>query len=343
MSKRDYYFDNAKFILIFFVVFGHFLRSYISDDPLIFALYSSIYLFHMPAFVLVSGFFAKNFYKKGYVKKIAQKILLPFFIFQIIYSIFYFYLYESRSFEIDLLIPHWSLWFLLSLFFWNILLLISVKWIKFPSPILLPLAFIAGIAVNCLQNDLEVLSFARTFVFFPFFLVGYYLKKEHFQLLSNKIVKIALLISALLIFLGAYTHPDFDFNWFFGSISYADLAVTNGEGMMIRTILYVLNFIMIAAFFAFVPKKKFFFTDWGKNTLYVYLLHGFIIKSFRDSDFQDGVESIIFLLTISLLLTMLLSSSVITTITEPIIETKWSRLKKIFHNKSNSQKISEKQ
>lgn len=343
MSKRDYYFDNAKFILIFFVVFGHFLRSYISDNSLIFALYACIYLFHMPAFVLVSGFFAKSFYKQGYVKKIAQKILFPFLTFQVIYSIFYFYLYETRSFEIDLLIPHWSLWFLLSLFFWNILLLIFVKWLKLSAPILLILTFAAGVTVSCLNDHLDVLSFGRTFVFFPFFLVGYYLKKEHFQLLSNNIVKIALLISAIMIFFSAYTHPGFDFNWFFGSISYADLEVTNGEGMIIRTILYVLNFIMIAAFFAFVPKKKFFFTAWGKNTLYVYLLHGFIIKSFRDSDFQDATESIILLLTVSLLLTMLLSSSVITTITEPIIEARWSKVKKIFRDKYNSQKISEKQ
>ncbi|WP_203362138.1 acyltransferase family protein [Bacillus sp. REN10] len=343
MSKRDYYFDNAKFILIVFVVFGHFLRSYISDSPPIFALYASIYLFHMPAFVLVSGFFAKSFYKKGYVKKTAQKILLPFFTFQIIYSIFYFYLYETRSFELDLLIPHWSLWFLLSLFFWNVLLLISVKWLKLPASILLPFTFIAGVTVSCIPHHLDVLSFARTFVFFPFFLVGYYLKKEHFQFLSRKMIKIPLLLSAILIFFVAYTHSDFDFNWFFGSISYADLSVTNGEGMITRIVLYVLNFIMIAFFFAFVPKKKFFFTAWGKNTLYVYLLHGFIIKSFRDSDFQDGTESIIVLLTFSLLLTMLLSSSVVTTITQPFIEAKWTKFKELFHHQSNSKNMSEKQ
>ncbi|EDO0797929.1 TPA: acyltransferase, partial [Listeria monocytogenes] len=29
--KRESYFDNAKFILIFLVVFGHFLQTFIAD------------------------------------------------------------------------------------------------------------------------------------------------------------------------------------------------------------------------------------------------------------------------------------------------------------------------
>ncbi|KAB7707874.1 acyltransferase family protein [Bacillus aerolatus] len=342
MSKRDYYFDNAKFILIFFVVFGHFIRSYIGDNPVIFASYATIYLFHMPGFILVSGFFAKSFYKKGYVKKIAQKILLPFFIFQIVYSFFYFFLYEDEAFHLNLLVPHWSLWFLLSLFFWNLLLLISIKWLKLKPAILLVISFAAGIAVGCIDGRTDVLSFARTFIFFPFFLIGYYLRKEHFEFLAKKPVRAILLFSSLAIFYGAFTFSDLDQRWLLGSSSFAGLGSSNLEGMIYRVGIYVLSFIMIAAFFAFVPKKKFFFTDWGKNTLYVYLLHGFVIKSFRESEVKDSVESIILLLTVSLILTMLLSSTVITTVAQPFIETRWSKLKELFSNRQQSENISEK-
>ncbi|MEM5595768.1 acyltransferase family protein [Niallia circulans] len=60
MKQRDYYFDNAKFILIFFVVFGHFIQSFINDNQNIYTLYKVIYTFHMPAFILISGFLPKG-------------------------------------------------------------------------------------------------------------------------------------------------------------------------------------------------------------------------------------------------------------------------------------------
>jgi fucose 4-O-acetylase-like acetyltransferase len=72
MENRDAYYDNAKFLLVFFVVFGHFIQSYIHEDQLIYTLYTTIYTFHMPAFILISVFFAKGFHKKGYLKKIAK-------------------------------------------------------------------------------------------------------------------------------------------------------------------------------------------------------------------------------------------------------------------------------
>ncbi len=87
-KSRDSYFDNAKFILIFLVVFGHILRSFINGNEFMLHLYKFIYTFHMPAFILVSGYFAKNFKRKGYVKKLAVKLIIPYLIFQGIYSVF---------------------------------------------------------------------------------------------------------------------------------------------------------------------------------------------------------------------------------------------------------------
>ena len=97
MEQRSYYFDNAKFILIGFVVFGHLLSPYANDSQLIGALYKTIYTFHMPAFILVSGYFAKGFYKKGYLAKIIKKLIIPYLIFQSIYTVFYYYLYGKSQ------------------------------------------------------------------------------------------------------------------------------------------------------------------------------------------------------------------------------------------------------
>lgn len=79
--KRESYFDNAKFILIFLVVFGHFLQTFIADYAGVRVLYIYIYTFHMPAFVLISGFFAKSFGKPGYLKKDDEKAYFTLCIF----------------------------------------------------------------------------------------------------------------------------------------------------------------------------------------------------------------------------------------------------------------------
>ena len=60
MTKRIYKFDNLKAILIFLVVFGHFLEL-VEGHKL---LYLTIYSFHMPLFLFLSGYFARFDRKK---------------------------------------------------------------------------------------------------------------------------------------------------------------------------------------------------------------------------------------------------------------------------------------
>ncbi|HDD3731023.1 TPA: acyltransferase, partial [Staphylococcus aureus] len=47
LKERDYFFDNARAILILLVVFGHMLQPYTSGDKYLSALYLVIYSFHM--------------------------------------------------------------------------------------------------------------------------------------------------------------------------------------------------------------------------------------------------------------------------------------------------------
>ncbi|MCR2820926.1 acyltransferase family protein [Lederbergia panacisoli] len=330
MEKRNYYFDNAKFILIFLVVFGHLIQSYIDSNSFFSALYKLLYTFHMPAFILISGFFAKGIYEKGYLKKITKKLIIPYIIFQIIYSIFYYILYSKSMLKIDILNPHWSLWFLISLFCWNIML---IAFNKLKPIYAVSLALLIGLIVGYVDWISNFLSLSRTFVFFPFFIVGYYLKKEHFKLLSQSRTKIMMAGTIIIVALVIFVFPELDEKWLLGSKPYSYLETFSAIGLIKRMGVYTINFLMIAGFFAFVPKRKFFFTKLGRNTLYVYLLHGFIIRAFRGSSIESYVydsKTLFILLFISLLLTFLLSSKIVITATQPIIELKWSRWKKSF-------------
>src|SRR5690625_7357700 len=108
--EREAYFDNAKLLLIFLVVFGHMIQPFIDGSRPLNTLYMWIYTFHMPAFIFLSGFFAKG--SKGFkdIIKLAQKLLIPYFIFQLIYTGYYYLIGES-NWQASLFYPHWSLWF----------------------------------------------------------------------------------------------------------------------------------------------------------------------------------------------------------------------------------------
>ncbi|WP_174733703.1 acyltransferase family protein [Mesobacillus harenae] len=328
MKQRDYYFDNAKFILIFLVVFGHLLQTFIKDHQFMSNLYKVIYTFHMPAFILVSGYFAKGYNKTGYIPKIAKKLIFPYLLFQMIYSVFYYYLFNKSQLVIDPLNPHWSLWFLISLFCWNIMLLIFAR---FNSKGSLAAALLIGLGIGYIDWISNYLSLSRTFVFFPLFLLGYFMNKEHFQQITKPAFKLFAGLIFVFVFTGFYLNPDINYKWLLGSKPYAELGAAALPALLNRLGFYLLSLVMVLSFFAFVPKRQYYFTHLGKNTLYVYLLHGFFVRMFRESHVQNyfkDPETLLFLAVLSLFLTMILSSKTATLFTQPLIELEASRLRR---------------
>ncbi|MGG7222123.1 acyltransferase family protein [Bacillus sp. ATD] len=326
MSKsRDSYFDNAKFLLIFLVVFGHILRSFINDNHFMLYLYKFIYTFHMPAFILVSGYFAKGFKRAGYVKKLAAKLIIPYLIFQIIYSIFYYIMQDESMANVNPIDPQWSLWFLVSLFFWNLLLYPFSKLSKLGA-LFVSCGF--AVLIGYLDFVSSTLSLSRTFVFLPMFLVGFYLNKHHFDLLRSKRGKqiaLGVLAAVFVICWGI----DFDYSFLFGSKPYSSFGDVTLVSGISRIGWYVLAFAATFSFLALVPQKRYFFTKWGTRTFYVYLLHGFIIKTLRQVGLEDWLtdyQSLVILLLLTAALTSVLSSNFVKTVAQPFIELRMTSL-----------------
>lgn len=332
MKNRESYFDNAKFILIILVVFGHVIRSFIDDNEFMLNVYKFVYTFHMPAFILISGFFAKGYDKKGYVQKIFKKLIIPYLIFQGIYSVYYFLVESGNTLALDLLDPHWSLWFLMSLFFWNLFLF---AYTKLDKRLAMLIAIGLGIAIGYIDSASNYLSVSRTFVFFPLFLAGFYLNKSHFRKLTAARVRLASIALLLVTFI-AYFFLDFDYEWLFGSKPYSAFGDVGAVNAFIRLGFYSLTFVLSFSFLSLIPKRNFFFTQWGTRTFYVYLLHGFIVKSFRNSEALEWLkdyQSITLIILLSILLTFILSTNFVKTVTQPIIELKATNLRKYFKNR----------
>lgn len=320
MQQRVSYFDNAKFILITFVVFGHFIRSYIEHNDIILTVYKFIYSFHMPAFILIAGFFSKKVYQKGYLKKMAIKFLLPYFIFQVVYFIYYYLIgKESEASQFDLFNPYWSLWFLLSLFFWNLLLYFFAKLNKWVA---ISLSISLSLVIGYFDFIDNYLSLSRTFVFFPIFLIGYYLKLEHFQRIVSRPIRIVSMILLIIVFVSFY-YISFHYEWLYGSKPYSFFTDEPIEAIWTRLGVYFLIAFTTLCFLTLIPTRKTFFTHWGKRTFYVYLLHGFIIQAFRVSELENWLthfDSLALFAIISILVTFLLSSNIVQKVSQPLID-----------------------
>jgi fucose 4-O-acetylase-like acetyltransferase len=319
-TSRSKYFDNAKFILIFLVVFGHMISPYKDQDKVLFTLYTVIFLFHMPAFILISGYFAKGFKKKGYLLKSVQKILIPYFIFQIIYSVVYFLVGKEKTLEFNLFHPHWSLWFLLSLFFWNLLLYVFVrlKWVG------LLIAVLLGIAIGYFEHAGSFMSISRTFVFFPYFLLGFLLNGDHLKrIIGAKYAVpagVVIIISTFLFF--GLSFPENAVPWLLGDTSYENMGGMQPTDGLLRGLQYVLTLIVVFGFLPLIPSNQYRITKIGERTLYVYLFHGFIIKSIQ-SILPDAIsENYLFLIAFSFMVCIVLGSYMIKKYTQPLVELK---------------------
>lgn len=325
--KREPFFDNARFILIFLVVFGHVIQPLTDDSELLMVLYQFIYFFHMPAIILISGFFAKGSSEPAYLLKLLQKFIIPYVIFQILYTAYYYFTTDS-GWNVPLFEPHWSLWFLLILCSWHFLLIIFKK---MPAKTSLILAVLLGIMVGYIDQIGHMYSLSRTFVFFPFFLAGYWLsidqlfkwKRSRYRLLSVAVM--------LMLVIGIAFYPNFSTSWLFGSVSYISLDAPVWGGV-IRGAIYLIAFLLTFSVYVWIPRKQFILTRFGEQTLYVYLLHGIFIQLFREFNMIqiNGGLGFIFVVAISLGIVLLLASQPIFVSFQPIIELKttgWKQMK----------------
>ncbi|MFD2044372.1 acyltransferase family protein [Ornithinibacillus salinisoli] len=332
--KRSPYFDNAKLFLIFLVVFGHVIQPFTVESTGVNTLYMWIYTFHMPAFIFLAGFFAKGSGNMDYLIKLARKLLLPYLIFQLIYSFYYFYIGKS-GWLTDLFHPHWSLWFLFSLFCWHILL----HWFKkIPAIYSVTLAVTIGLVVGYFSEIGHSFSLSRTFVFFPFFLLGYLVTQDHMMWLKRRSIRIASIVVMSVVLLAIYYAPEFNSGWLLASKSYGDLGMPEYGGLA-RLLVYITSAIMAVSVLTWIPTRQFKLTALGTRTLYVYLLHGIFIQYFRQGEmfYVEGVIDLFGLAVISAVIVLVLSSRPIQGISQPFIEGKATILKKYVI--SNNERI----
>ncbi|MCM1564436.1 MAG: acyltransferase family protein [Dehalobacter sp.] len=275
MNQRDPYFDNLKFMLIVLVVVGHIIEPLIYI-PVFKSIYAFIYSFHMPLFVFISGYFAKNIDDPKYEIKIISKLVIPYVIFEMIYSVFDFWIFHKESLHFTFFTPYWMMWFLFSMIIWKAALPYVVR-IRYA----LPVTFLFGLIAGYTGELGYYASLSRIVVFFPFFLAGFYFEKKHLEKLLTRNWRFAAVCVMLLAFLTfCYFGQNYTVSWFYGSASYQALGATEWYAGFYRAGIYLLAVVLGLGVMLLVPGRQIpLVSALGRNTMYTYLLHGLIVKA----------------------------------------------------------------
>lgn len=174
---RDERIDAVKFWLVVLVITGHVvMRKEFADSAACNILWNWIYIFHMPLFIFISGYFSRKKDKKDFWPSI-WKLFEPLIVFHIIGLLFYV---DSLSIK-KFLTPWFVLWYLLSLTYWRIMLQIIPDEMLKNKKLILISTFCISILAGFLPFD-RVLSLQRTLALMPFFFLGYYMKGTNLYL-----------------------------------------------------------------------------------------------------------------------------------------------------------------
>ncbi|MGN6272230.1 MAG: acyltransferase family protein [Protaetiibacter sp.] len=330
--ERIPFFDNARFACIVLVVMGHAIQRQIGDSDNALTLYLFIYAFHMPAFAIVSGYFSKAT-PPGIrqMRRIVTDIVLPYVIMQTIWSLVQWLVEGVEAFNPTE--PHWTLWFLLALAIFRMVLpyLALLRW-----PLLW--AVVASVTVGYFSNVDSTFSLSRAIGILPFFVLGWKLRAwgvvDRWRDVSPAGVigvrflgagVLGLWLAVVLLNIQQFRAFDLRF-WFFYDASYQTLGEPVWWAGLLRLGLIVLAALLSAAFFSLIPRRQTFFTAFGQATMYVYLLHSFVLYPIRESGvLKDDHASAVWLLTMvfaSLAISILLSSPWVRRIFRPVIEPK---------------------
>ncbi|QES44331.1 hypothetical protein DEJ49_28005 [Streptomyces venezuelae] len=322
---RDPFFDNAKFLLIVLVALGHSWEQIVYGTHALQSVHTLIYTFHMPAFILLCGYFSQRFTgTPAQVRRLLEGVLLPYLLFELAYAATNSAV-RDEPFAYTPTEPTYLCWFLIALFLWR---LSTPVWraIRYPVPTAAAVSLLAGLTTMAYD-----LALPRVLMFLPWFVLGLNLRPEHFALLRTSLARRCAIPA--LVCAGAASYlwlPAPDEHWLSMDAGYTDLDVTWPQYLAIRIGIFLLSAALVAAFFACVPRRRTVFTALGAATMYPYLLHGLLIRAGEAAGLYPYLKDLGVpgqaLLTVAVITTVfLLSTPPVRKVFRPVVEPRLPR------------------
>ena len=264
----SYLIDNIKILLIFLVVFNHIIAfQLVKEDEVVRFIWYGITIFHMPAFIFVSGYLSK---KPQDVLKNVKNLLIPYILGYTLTWASQIWLGNRMDFE--LLRPSGTvMWYVLALFAYR-LTIEAFGRIRF----IVPLSIVFALWAGTRAEFSTFLSASRIVVFFPFFVAGYLWKSEYTRAIRKFKGKIVIPLFAFILLFVATNYMignNIPIALFRGNHSYLGSGMDDVEGMVVRGMMYLISFIITFALLVLMPDKRHPFIFLGRNTMGIYFFH----------------------------------------------------------------------
>lgn len=264
----SYLVDNIKIFLIFLVVFNHIIAfQLVKADQVVRFVWYGITIFHMPAFIFISGYLSK---KPQDVMKNVKNLLIPYILGYTLTWAAQIWLGNKMDYE--LLRPSGTvMWYVLALFAYRLTIEAFGK-IRF----IVPLSIIFALWAGTRMEFSTFLSASRIVVFFPFFVAGYLWKNEYTKVIrkfKGKIVVALFVIILLFVATNYMIGNNIPVDLFRGNHSYLASGMDDVQGMVVRGMMYLISFTVIFALLMLMPDKRHPFIFLGRNTMGIYFFH----------------------------------------------------------------------
>ena len=294
-AERIYLYDNLKLIAIILVVIGHaidFLAKTESGNWLEKSLFVAIYSFHMPLFIFISGLFVKPMDKQTKFPK--QKVISYFaiaIVLRAFTSIVRLLLGEKERYSILNMYDSYT-WFMGAM-----AVFIALAWLfrEYDKKIIFSIAALVGCMAGYDKFLGDKYSLMRIAVFFPIFLLGYYMKPDRLlSLISKRYLKIIAAVVlvgflAVCLFSRGFTltlRPLFT-----GRNRFTVLGDNYAFGAIYRLFCYIVSIVVGLAVMCLVPNKNFgYISKMGAKTLQIYFWHKMILIVFEHFHLYAKIE-----------------------------------------------------
>lgn len=262
VKLREANYCNLKLLLIFLVIYGHWIELSIHDSVFLMFQYRTIYFFHMPVFVFLTGLFLQG--EKDCLRQIRR--LAPIYL-----------MCQAGAvlFGTDPREPCWILWYMLSMCIWSTL---GALWFRIGHKnlawVLLPLSILAGSLAGYLPFLNRMWSGSRTVVFFPYFFAGL-LCDPHTPWWNHRISGI---ISGITALCSMWLLGDrIPVNFLYHATGYGNME----HGFFLRLICYGIGTWMGLFLLTWIPCRRLPFSKAGVDTLPIYLIHAPVVAGVR--------------------------------------------------------------
>jgi fucose 4-O-acetylase-like acetyltransferase len=272
VSRRDPWFDNAKMLLVTLVLVGHSLTM-LPWQSFHNHLYDFLYLWHMPAFVFVTGYLSRSFhYSARRIWGLVRGLLIPYVIVEAALAGFREIVGGEGHFHQLWIVPHWPLWYLPATFCWRLVTPVFRRLGMLAVPVAVGISLVGGYV------PWDYLDTRRIVGFLPFFVLGLVLTPRALAPLRTvpaRVAAVAVLVTAW-VWIGSLDRWA-QTRWLYYTWSYADLHSSLAP-VATRGVLLVIGTATALAVLALVPGRGGWFSRMGAASLVVYLCHGFVVK-----------------------------------------------------------------